>query len=387
MKKNNINVRELVDQYQTNCDRINAIADACEKDNRKRSKAEDDEYAQLMRENQLLQMRMQAAAAAQYGANVEPVDTDKMLRERLLSKDHPSSVTVMLMREVTPQTTAALAETGIIPIAEQDVLGPVRKGLIWDKVGIDIKSGLAGTLRWPVHGKAKASFADEAEKLVDSKIDWSKLDMNGHRLGLAIPVTREELQDSQGIVDSVVRSEAPAAIIDLINDALFCTSLDYTAADGTTKQRKVYGPFVDLAADGKRTDFAAALPTRREMLKLMAGVAAKIDLRNPCWVMTEAMKAELMDVKIDSGSGRFLCENGLILGYPVFTTAAIGESYIGFGDWGYQAAGFFGQTSFIVDPYTLARQNSVDFVLNDRFGTATLRSDAFALGKVKTTTA
>ena len=95
------------------------------------------------------------------------------------------------------------------------------------------------------------------------------------------------------------------------------------------------------------------------------------------------MKAELRDVKIDSGSGRFLCENDMILGYPVFTTASIGDEYIGFGDWSYQAAGFFGQMSFIADPYSLARNNAVDFVLNTRFGTVTLRPEAFVLGKIK----
>ena len=36
----------------------------------------------------------------------------------------------------------------------------------------------------------------------------------------------------------------------------------------------------------------------------------------------------------------------------------------------------------IVDPYTLARNNATDFVLNARFGTTTLYPEAFALGVV-----
>ena len=32
MKKNTVNVRQLVEKYQQNCERINAIADACEKE-------------------------------------------------------------------------------------------------------------------------------------------------------------------------------------------------------------------------------------------------------------------------------------------------------------------------------------------------------------------
>lgn len=377
MDKKTMTVRELVNKYQANCDRINEIADTCENEQRERNDVEDAEYKTLSRENQLLQMRMHAIAVE--SGSTAKVNTDEVLREMLLNKNQ--KVTISLMREVTPQTTAALADTGIIPSQEQEMLGPIRLGLIYDKVGLTIRSGLIGTLRWPTHGKAKAHFADEAERLTDSKIDWGKLETNGHRLGIAIPVTREELEDSEGIVENVIKEEMPAAIIDEINAALFTTTTDYVAADSTTKQRKVYGPFVKAAE--KVVEFAGAVPTRKELLKIKASVASKVKIIAPCWVMTEAMKAELEDVKVDAGSGRFLCENDRVLGYPVFTTDAIGEDYIGFGDWSYQAAGFFGQTSVIADPYTLARNNAVDFVLNTRFGTVTLREDAFVLGKIK----
>jgi HK97 family phage major capsid protein len=373
-----INVRELVNKYQSNCERINEIAEACEKETRERTEAETEEFKALTRENEYLTMKMQAYAATQ-SHDLPAVDTDAVLRENLLQKNQ--KVTVALMREVTPQTTAALADTGIIPVSQQEMIEPIRKGLIWDKLGMTIRTGLAGTLRWPLHGKAVAQFADEAERLVDSAIDYSKLEMTGARLGIAIPVTKEELEDSEGIVENVVKSEAPAAVIDVINDSLFDVTGKYTAADKTEKDRKVVGPLVEAYKNA--TEFAAAVPTRKELLKMVATVAAVIDLKAPCWVMTEAMKAELRDVKVDAGSGRFLCENDMILGYPVFTTSAIGDGNIAFGDWSYQAAGFFGQLNFIADPYTLARQNSVDFVLNARFGTATLRNEAFVVGKAK----
>lgn len=377
MKKKTVQVRELVDKYQTNCNRISEIADTCEREQRERNEAEDAEYKALSRENQVLQMRMHALAVE--SNTQQNVNTDEVLREMLLNKN--SKVTISLMREVTPQTTAALADTGIIPVQEQEMLKPIRLGLIYDKVGLNIRSGLIGTLRWPKHSKAVASFADEAERLTDSQIDWGKLETSGHRLGIAISVTREELEDSHGIVENVVKEEMPAAIVDEINAALFTTTKDYTAKDGSTKQRKVYGPFVKAAETV--TNFAASVPTRKELLKIVSGVASKVKMIAPCWIMTEAMKAELRDVKVDAGSGRFLCENDMILGYPVFTTEAIGADYIGFGDWSYQAAGFFGAMNLVVDPYTLARNNSVDFVLNTRFGTVTLREEAFVLGKVK----
>lgn len=396
-KEKSLSVRELIDRYQVNCDRVNEIAEACEKEQRERTEAEDKEFEAIARENQILQMKMQALHAQTMFPREQPgADPDEVLRETLLVRDQ--KVTVQLVREtggtstppatttttepaVTPQTTAALDGTGIISVYEQEMLKPIRKGLIYDKVGLNIRSGLSGTLRWPKHGKAVASFADEGERLVDSSISWDKLETNGHRMGIAVPVTREELEDSHGIVDSVVREEMPKSIIDLINGALFTTSGTYTDKNGKSKNRKIYGPFVKAASSA--TQFAGTVPTRRELLLMVAAVADKVDLIAPCWVMTEAMKAELQDVKVDSGSGRFLCENNTILGYPVYTTSEIGSGNIGFGDWSYQAAGFFGDWNLVVDPYTLARNNSVDFVLNARFGTVTLREDAFVLGKIK----
>ena len=100
-----------------------------------------------------------------------------------------------------------------------------------------------------------------------------------------------------------------------------------------------------------------------------------------CWVMTEDMKAELEDTKVDQGSGRFICENDRIFGLPVFCTDSIGTGNVGLGDWSYQCAGFFGDMSMVLDQYSHSLQDANLFVLHADFGTATLRPEAFVLGK------
>lgn len=378
-QRNRISVRQLVDQYQTNCDRINAIADLCEAEQRERTEQEEAEYGNLLRENQLLQMRMQSAMNV--GQPVEQRPISVQLREALteaMENGSRNPVTIMLTREANPaiQTTAALEGTGIIPVNDQEMLKPLRAGLIYDKVGITIRTGLVGSLRWPKHGKATAKFLGEAETLETQKIDWDKITVSPKRLGCAVPVTRQELFNSEGVVESVITSEMPQAVVDKINDALFTTN---------KAGRVVYGPFATAGEEGgcEKVTFAGAVPTRKELLQMKAKVAkAGIDPSTCCFVMTETMKAELEDVPVDKGSGHFLCENGRILGYPVFCTDAIGEGNIGFGDWSYQAAGFFGQLNFIVDPYSLSLEDSTRFVLNTDFATVTLRPEAFLLGVV-----
>ena len=370
-------LRELAEREASNNKRLRELADTAEKEKRKYTESEEQEEENLRRDNQILHTKM--VALGQPGIP-EAVDADEVLRESI---KNGQKVTVLMMRDM--MMTPDLDGTGIIPVQQQEMLKPLREGLIYDKVGLTIRFGLSGgKLRWPIHGKAQASWVDEGERLEDSKIDFSKLETQPRRLGCAIPVTREELNDSEGIVEGVVREEMPAAIIDLVNNALFTTEGTYVdAKDGKTKNKVVVGPFVKAAKNPFK--FAGAVPTRKELLKMKAAVTKTgIKLIGPCWVMTEDMKTELEDLKVDEGSGRFVCENDHILGYPVFTTSVIGEGKIGFGDWAYQPAGFFDSMNMIVDPYTLARNNAVDFVLNARFGTVTLYEEAFVLGEAKT---
>lgn len=376
-KEKTVSVRQLADRYQVNCNRIGEIADTCERENRERTAEETTEYNGLMRENQILVMRMQAAINVGQPGSAARRSATAQLREALTEAMEDGSrngIVLALTREI--QGTEALDGTGIIPVAEQEMLAPLRAGLIYDKVGISIRTGLVGTLRWPKHGKAVAKWVGEKEKLTESAIDWDNITVTHKRLGVAIPVTRQELFDSEGTVESVINAEMPQAIIDKINEALFTTDALAT----------VYGPFVNAGEEGRchKREFAAAVPTRRELLQMKAAVAkAGISPSGCCWVMTEDMKAELEDTPVDKGSGRFVCEDGRVLGFPVFTTDAIGAGNIGFGDWSYQAAGFFGAMNLVVDPYSLSLEDSTRFVLNTDFGTVTLRPEAFVLGVAK----
>lgn len=360
-------LKSLIDAYEKNRERIREIADTCEAEQRERNASEEAEYVTLHRENQILRMKIQSLDSTE-GLRVIEGNPDEQLREVLLRQRQEAHI--QLQRSI--MTSDSLEGTGIIPVSEQQMLSPLRAGLIYYKLGLKIPTGLvAGKLRWPKHTKAVASFADEAEALTDSNIDFSKLEVKPVRLGVAIPVSKEELESSEGLVEGVISTEMPAAIVDKVNDALFTTS-----AVG----RKVYGPFVNAVKTAIK--FAGSVPTRKELLKMKAQVAASgIKLIAPCWVMTENMKAELEDAKVDTGSGRFICEEDKIFGYPVFTTPSIGEGNVGFGDWSYQPAGFFGAMNVVVDPYTLLRKNATDFVLNTHFATTTLYDEAFVLGQ------
>lgn len=368
-KRKFVNVRELVNQYQTNCDRITAIADTCEKEKRERNQAENDEYESLVRENQLLMMRMQAAAAETLRENPNVMqDANHIIRENMAAGRQTQ---IRLVRELVMVEDATAG--GIVPVKVQDILDPLVEGLILDKVGLPLPTGLAGDYVWPTYETVEAQIAGEGVALTDTPIEMGKLTASPQRIGIAIPVTRQTIIQTEGIIEMIVRKLMPLAVAKLLNKITFST----TKVTGATS---LVGPFVGLAASAKAL---SEEPTFKEFNTMKAAVLATgIDGDNLCWVMTKAQKAIAEATPKDAGSGIMVCENDHIAGLPVFTTNYIGEGYIGLGDWRYQPMGMFGDISFIVDPYSQARKDAVDFVLNVNYGTTTLRPEAFALAKV-----
>lgn len=370
MSKKTVNVRELVNKYQTNCDRIGEIADACEREQRERTEAETAEYNALMRENQLLQMKMQAVAVEQLRENPNTsAEASRIIRENVAAG---RQTRIMLMRDLV--MVSDVTAGGIIPVKMQDILDPLVEGLILDKVGLPMPTGLAGDYIWPTYETVEATIQGEGVALTDTEISMSKLTASPQRIGIAIPVTRQAINQTEGVVEMVVKRLMPLSVTMLLNKIMFST----TKVTGATT---LVGPFVALASSPVEV---STEPTFKDFNGLKAKVLATgVDGEHLCWVMTKAQKAIAEATPKDAGSGIMVCENDHIAGLPVFTTNYIGEGYIGLGDWRYQPMGLFGDISFIIDPYSQARKDAVDFVLNVNYGTTTLRTEAFALAKCK----
>lgn len=372
MGKNKLDVRSIVDKYQKNCARITEIADLCEKEKRNRTEAEETEYQALVRDNSMLQMRMQAAAAENLKQNPNALeDANKIVRSNM---EAGRQTQLVFMRNLVMVSNAQTG--GIIPLNIQDIVRPLAEGLILDKVGLPLMTGLAGDYVWPTYEAVEATIQGEGVALTDTPINLSKITAAPQRIGVAIPVTRQTIIQTEGIIETIVREIMPKSVDMLLNRILLGT----TKATGATT---LVGPFVTKATAPTQL---SATPTFLELNKMKAAVLAKgVDGEHMCWVMTQAMKATLEATPKDAGSGIMVCENDTIAGLPVYCSHYIGEGFVGLGDWRYQPMGMFGDISFIVDPYSQARKDAVDFVLNVNYGTATLNADAFALGKCKGT--
>lgn len=428
-KERKANVRQFVEKYQANCERISEIADACEKEQRERNKAEETEYGALARENQLLQMKMQAAAAEQLRENPNTrTEIESIIRE---NASHGAKTEMTFVRDL--MMVDDVKSGGVIPLNVQDIMAPLEEGFILDKVGLPMPTGLAGDYVWPTYEMVEATVLGEGTSLGDTKISFNKLSASPARIGIAIPVSYQSLNQTAGLLDTIVRQIMPQSIKALLNKILFST----TAVNSVASSSGLVGPFIEAL----KTKVALSnVPTFDELNRKMkaAVLSTGIDGEHLCFIMSKSMEALLEGVPINKeGIYVPMLQNHTLCGIPVYTTNAIrdvktsykkysnsawgdytlaasdtvnfkvtGDSvtnalatissptandiaevtvvteYIGLGDWRYQPMGLFGSMRFVVDPYTPARKDAVDFVLNVDYGTKTLRTEAFIIGEV-----
>lgn len=361
---------ELRERRRDLSSKIEEMANKLREEKRARNEAEETEYNELVRELQLVDMESRTLAQP-----YEPTREERNLNLTEIARENVENLVTtkfVLQRDATMSTDAA--KGGLVPLMVQDIVKPLREALIFDKVGIDIKTGLHGEFIWPIHGKLEAHIAGEAVELATQKIDFNKLSASPERIGSSTSATREAISQSENAIESVIYEELPAAVADLINKIMFSTTK-------VANSQKLVGPFVGLKAKAKEIgptlDFISFNVVKADVL------ASGVQGKHMAWVMTHAMKAILEGTPKAPNSQSMICENDMIAGVPVFCTEVIEQNYIGLGDWGYQPLGFFDEMTIIMDPYTDSKKNQVNFVINAHAATVTLREEAFKLVKIK----
>lgn len=211
MKKKRIEIRQFAERLEQIQVRMNEITDLCEKENRARNDAENTEFETLRRESGIINARIQAANVN--GGFVDVTDQAAAFDSFLRSATQNGTQSVnsqVLKRDFVGQTVAN--SVAAVPLTIGDIVKPLEAGLIYDKVGIPLLTGLQGEYCWPVVGTVEASIADEAVELADSKIDIEALKPTPVRLGISIDVTNQTINQTTGIVLQIVQQQMPLAV-------------------------------------------------------------------------------------------------------------------------------------------------------------------------------
>jgi HK97 family phage major capsid protein len=363
--------------------KMNEIIDKASAEKRDFTPEEEVKYKSLEREfeqaSRDIAMNNDLLFASKNGF-VENKSKNAMFREFLQEvKGKRSSSECILQREFTGLDTAAIVGGGMIPLTIKDVLPPLEMGLIFDKVGIPVQTGVTGDIQWPVLGSVEAEIKGETEALTDQDIDLSKINAKHVRLGISIKISNQAINDSYTDLVSLVQSQIRAGLNRTLNRVIF-SHQNFTS--------DLHGPFASAKASGT---FAGATPTYKELLEMKGKIASTgVEMIGFCYIMSEAMKAALEATPVDAGSGRMIIENGAIAGYPVFCTEYInyGSSkekadveYVAAGCFGYLPTNQHGEVRMIFDPYTQAKNDVIVITMNADWSITTLRKEAFALYK------
>jgi HK97 family phage major capsid protein len=384
-----VDVKQYIARREEIKNEINVIVDKAEAEN-KREFTDEEKTAleHYRRELNVLDYKiMSADKSGKVEVSQREVEFDKFLREAWNNQAMQNNT---LQREAILSTAA----DAMIPLTIGDIVKPLEDGLILKAVGLPMMTGLAGDFVWPVVGNVEAEVAGEAVELTDKTIDFGKVKPNPKRVGVSITITRQTVYKTDGVAYEVVRQQLPQAMARTLNKCMFGTDASVTHG--------LVGPFFDIVKNGTAKAlsalktkaerkaanyiaFAGALPTYKELLAMKALCLLKGVEPNAMAYIMDAYTAGMLEATPkDDALGTPIIENGKIAGIPVFTTNYINndtDTFIGFGCWGYEPLQGFGDMSFVVDPYSKAKSDSVVLTLNSDFAMSTLRKEAFVLGK------
>lgn len=374
------NFREAYERLEANKKRLAEMADALEKDNTREglTDAEEAERRQLVREMEIIDMKIKAntpTIGVMQRSDIE--EANRRIRECVKNGQR---FEIRISRAVASgfggNTSGYLnpaASGNPSPVTMGDIVEPLYQHTILSAIGSPLLTGLKGNYQWPVVESFEATINDEAAALGDTKIPLSKLLAKPERIGVAVPITREAMNETGDLLHTICTQYMPVAVAALMNKVMFSKAK-------VTGATNLVGPFVNVKPTHKKT-YTGDAPTTKDLLALKAAVLSTGVMPDGlCFVMTETTKALLESTpKWAGASAPIVDENGNINGVPVFTSAYVAEGDVEFGAFKYAPQGLFGDMSIIVDPYTLARKNAVDFVLNVDYAVSVLRQEAFAL--------
>lgn len=355
--------------------RFEELATAIETEKRALTPEEVEERNALVQEKEILQLRLERSEhnpASQQEISQERAFAQTIaamhgkceMPEECRSLVNGTDMDIPINRDI--QDTASAAN--IIPLTIGDIIQPLEKGLILHKVGMKMQYGMVGAWQFPIVAGVEATIEDENAEVNDTTIDIGKINPSPKRVTIAIPVSNRAIDQSNGTLLEIVRTQLPMAVARLLNKWMFSpTKITSKASDGC-----FVNPKTKINATGNAWKDAITLKG-----KVMA--TGVIFDATPAYVCSATKYAELESTPRDAGSGLMVIENGKINGFPVFITEYIGEGILGFGIFSYELVGQFGKMRMTYDPYTGAKKNLVYFVFSSDYDMLTLRSEAFGI--------
>lgn len=324
------------------------------------------QYAALEREANRLQIEL---AMANNNREEKPVDANTQMREAIKQvRSHQADGDFLIKREATPIITSGIIQGGEktnmasagIPLTIKDLINPLGMGTIYEKLGLQVATGVRGNIQWPcLDTSAEVSVGGELDEAETKTLDFSKITATPVKVGISIDVSNEAINDESFDLVGVIKEQINKAVGRTLNKRVLALS-------APSAKPAFVGP---LVSNKQTATYTKAGATYKDVKALKAKVLKTgAQMAGFCYVMDAEMYSTLECTPKDNGSGLFIIEGGKIDGDVVFITdLAEYAGKIVAGCFAYEALNQHGEVHFIVDPYTKAKKNVTVFTLNADF--------------------
>ena len=359
---------ETIAQYK---EQMRAMLDKAEAEKRALDASEKEQFEQLKTKKELLEMKVERRA-------LEDINAGLVSDRRVLFSQ---AVFDVVNHRSLEEYNGVVSEGGIkvveravtVPVTIGEIIEPLEKGLIIDKLGIKMQSGLVGDLVFPTLAAVEATIQGENVAVTDTELNIDKIKASPKRVSISIPVSKRAINQTNYSLQDVVLKQISLGVARTLNKWMFSGTALSGASNGVFVKTK---PSVEYT-----NELTFANVVSLESTVMDAGV--DVTDGTAAYVCTPKVYGALKSTPKAAGSAEMICQNGMVNGYPVLVTNYMDADSIGFGVFSNAAIGQFGDMDLVIDPYTGAKSNIVNFVLNTDYDIVVARPEAFAIAKKK----
>lgn len=236
-------------------------------------------------------------------------------------------------------------------------------------LGVEVLTGLTGNVSVTQTGEATAVWETEVASNDETTPATSRpVTLSPKRLGAFADISKTLLLQTSGAGEMRLKNQLQKAVN---------RKLDHTIYQGTGVSPIPTGI---INTSGVNTETSGGAPNHELIQNMWAAIFSdNADLDALNIVTTAAIAAYLKTTKIDAGSGRFLWENGQVVGYNAIASNNMPASSIIMGVFNQFVVGQWGGIDLVVNPYTRAKENILEIVINSFWDMGALYPEAFCV--------
>jgi len=252
-----------------------------------------------------------------------------------------------------------------------DFISLLKNASVLAQTGSTILTGLSGNISIPRQGSQQTSYwVGEGSNVTESDMTIEQVNMTPRTIGAMTDISRKLLIQSSLDVESLVRTSLASSV---------ALEIDRAALYGLGSSSEPLGlhNVTGIATENVGNND----PSFGDVVNMESDISVGNALTGSLAYVTRANIAGAMKVKTkDSGSGRFVNEDGVVNGYPLYVSNQIEAGDIWFGNWSELILGYWSGLDLQVDPYTGGASGNVRVRVLQDVDCAVKHPASFCLG-------